>query len=153
MLRARATRLLTAAALSALAACGIPDQGPAMQPGQDCMGCHDGAVAAPAWTVAGTVFSDPNAPLNAGMPNAQVIITDANQQTLTLNTNSAGNFYTAEPVVFPLSVQIQRGTWKMAMQSSPSSGSCNSCHSIPKGNPGVPGRLFIPYQQLSKTAR
>ena len=142
-------RLLAAAGLLAsLLACGVPDQGPSMLPGQDCLSCHNGQTA-PQWTVAGTVFSDPNAPVEAGMPDAQVIITDSTQHTLTLLTNSVGNFYTAEVLAFPLTVKIQRGTWLMEMQSQPGQGSCNTCHSIGNGN-GAPGRLFIPYQNLSR---
>ena len=145
---AAALRLaLLALALVGTAACGIPDHSAVMRPGEDCLACHNGQVA-PDWTVAGTVFSNANAPLEGGIPDAQILITDANKRTLTLTSNAAGNFYTSEMLDFPLHVEIQRGTWRMAMASSPSSGSCNSCHSIPKGNPDVPGRLFIPYQQL-----
>ena len=123
-----------------------------MRPGQDCLSCHNGDRAE-TWTVAGTVVSDPNAPVDAAIEGAQVIVTDANQTTLTLTTNSAGNFYTAEPLAFPIAVQIQRGTWRMQMAGSPPSGSCNSCHTIPSNGSGAPGRLFIPYQQLSRTPR
>ena len=82
-----------------------------MQPkSADCLSCHNGNDA-PNWTVAGTVFSDPNAPIAGVMPDAQVIVTDANQRVLTLTTNSAGNFYTAEALAAPLSVRIERGSF------------------------------------------
>jgi hypothetical protein len=131
-------------ALAVTSACGIPDQGPAMQPGADCLTCHDGNQA-PQWTVAGTVFSAPTAPLEAGLQGALVVVTDATNRTLTLQTNEAGNFFTAEALVGPLVVSIQNGNTRMEMGASPSSGSCNSCHNQPGGYPGVPGRLWVPY--------
>jgi hypothetical protein len=145
-------RAVAALALAASAACGIPDEGPAMRPGQDCLSCHNGDIAKQ-WTVAGTVYSDPNAPIEAGEPGAQVIVTDANQRVLTLTTNEAGNFYTAEMLVAPLSVQIQRGTYRMVMDEAPATGSCNSCHTIPVGDPDAPGRLFVPFQQNARSPR
>ncbi len=138
---------VAAAALLA-AACGIPDEGPAMRPGDDCLSCHNGADA-PAWTVAGTVFSDPNASVAAGEEGAEVIVTDAQNRTITLKSNSAGNFYTAEALAFPLAVKIQRGSYVMEMGEAPASGSCNSCHTVPAQD-GAPGRLFVPYQSLSR---
>ncbi len=130
-----------AAALVALSACGIPAASPQMDPGQDCMLCHTGSIA-PAWTVAGTLFRDPASQPDAGVEGGQVLITDAAHRTLTLSTNGAGNFYTAETLQFPLKVQAQFGSRRMAMVGAVTSGSCNSCHAQPPLS-DAPGRLFV----------
>ncbi len=127
------------------AACGIPENGPIMQPGADCMSCHAAAanVGAPVWTVAGTLYAAPDAPQSAGVSGGRVFIVDAIGRSFTLNTNSAGNFYTAEQLTFPIHVQAEVNGTRMAMVSSPASGSCNSCHGQPPSE-GAPGRLFVP---------
>lgn len=134
-----------AAALLAAATSGCLEQtGPTMEPGKDCMTCH-GEVA-PAWTVAGTVFSSPDAGADAGFEGTQVLVLDSDGKALTLSANSSGNFYTAEPLAFPIRVELQRGNKRMAMSDSPPLGSCNHCHSPtpPEGESDVPGRLFVP---------
>lgn len=139
----RSCQLVVAAAGAALllAACGIPAAGPGMEPGADCMSCHSGGIA-PAWTASGTLFTDPASAADGGLEGAQVIITDNGGRELTLTTNSAGNFYTAESLAFPIHVQAQFGAHRMAMSSTSQSGSCNSCHAAP-GLLGAPGRLFV----------
>jgi hypothetical protein len=121
---------------------------PTMNPGQDCMSCHIGSGNAHRriWTVAGTVFSDPGALVDAGVDGAEVLITDNNHQQITLVTNQAGNFYTGEDLAFPLlDVQIQRGKRRLRMNLSvqAAAGNCNSCHAQPALN-GAMGRLFVP---------
>ncbi len=138
-------RCLALAALL-LAACGIPENNPTMQPGQDCMSCHSAGsgVSAPVWTIAGTLYAAPDAPETGGLAGAHVLIVDARGNSWTLTTNSAGNFYTAEAIAFPLAkVQAESNGTRMAMVSSPKSGSCNSCHMQP-AQEGAPGRLFVP---------
>jgi cytochrome c5 len=112
------TRAAAAGALAlALAAC-IPDPGPTMQPGRDCMECHASGAEeddARPWTVAGTI---------AGRMGAHVAITDRNGWSFTLRSNRVGNFYTAEGVAFPLRVAVD-GT---PMPDALVDGSCNRCH-------------------------
>jgi hypothetical protein len=166
--------------LAALAACGdqtgyheapVEISGysgiPTMNPGIPCMCCHSAKGSAgdcPAnassnavhrpWTVAGTVYDRPDAGSDAGVAGAEVLITDSNNRQLTLVTNEAGNFYTGEALLFPLTdVQIQRGTKRMVMNlrafkraNAPDpSGDCNSCHNTSAQPGGVAvGRLFVP---------
>ena len=86
-------RAAGAALALALAGC-VSEEGPMMKPGSDCMECHGGGEEeARPWTVAGTI---------AGVRGAHITITDANGWSFTLRSNDAGNFYTAEPVAFPL---------------------------------------------------
>ncbi len=135
-------RALAAAAVVFGAACEIPHNSPVMMPGQDCGSCHDGRQAS-RWSVSGTVYADPFAPESAGVEGAEVLVTDADGRALTLRSNSAGNFYTAEELRAPLKVQVQRGTRRMAMIDHAWSGSCNSCHRDPPAE-GAPGRVFVP---------
>ena len=149
---------------------------PVMQPGADCMQCHrsGGNGAERVWTAAGTVFPRPDAcPLDGGpgcltgVQGVQVLLTDANGQQLTLTTNSAGNFYTDQPLATLTSIMIQNGKHRMVMNlgvfpdggvdlvsnqvAYPADGgvSCNACHTAANGPPilglyGAPGNLFVP---------
>ena len=140
-------RLLLGTGLAlGLAACGMPQQGPQMMPGSDCMSCHSSggaAIASHAWTLAGTVFADPKSPTAAPVQAAEVLVTDAAGKTLTIRTNGSGNFYSAEPLTFPVHVEVQDGSQRMAMVASPPVGSCNACHAG-QGLNGAPGKLFVP---------
>jgi hypothetical protein len=123
-------RLVALLSLSLLAACGIPEQGPMMSPGEDCLSCH-GAGSNRHWYAAGTVYADPQAKAEDGIQGVQVVITDAKDRKISLKTNGAGNFYTAETLAYPLkSAEV----WlngemnnKMPDDQQPE-GSCNSCH-------------------------
>jgi hypothetical protein len=138
---------------------------PTMNPGMDCMVCHNAAPGSNAsdrvWTVAGTVFSNRDAGVDDGVQGAQILVTDVNGQQLTLLSNSAGNFYTAQPLADLVDIEVQQGNRRMVMQidvewAGPAPiaqvGDCNSCHTLVSGpsptlgSQGAPGRLFIPPQ-------
>jgi hypothetical protein len=101
-----------AALALALALACIPEEGPLMKPGEDCLDCHDGDEAA-RWTTAGT-----------WAPGSSVTIADSNGKLFTLQTNRVGNFYTAEALRFPLRVTVDGE----AMTDSVEYGGCNRCH-------------------------
>ena len=126
----------------ALLACGH-GEGPVMLPGENCMNCHGGsaakAVGAPAWTVAGTVYTAPDAEMDTGTEGALVHLTDALNLSLTLKSNAVGNFYTREPLVFPLRACVEYAGFTRCMETVPR-GSCNECHTIPSQNQ-APGRI------------
>ncbi len=107
-----------AAALLALLAAGcIPNPGPTMSAGQDCLECHGGGGGeedAVAWTVAGTF----------GREGSTISIVDAGGWSFTLTANQVGNFYTREPVRFPLTVAVDGAV----MPGTVSYGGCNRCH-------------------------
>jgi hypothetical protein len=136
-------RLATAGALFALAACQ-PEDSPIMRPGENCLRCHDGARARN-WTLAGTVFPSSAAAADQGVEGVPVTVTDSRSRQLTLSTNGAGNFYTAEGLVPPFLVEIayqgQGRTASMVQQQQ--SGACNACHTDPPQN-GAPGRIYTP---------
>ena len=112
------TRALWLAALLLATAACIPEEGPMMMPGSDCMECHTGGEA-PKWTVAGTWKRR----------GQQVGVTDASGKAFTLHTNQAANFWSAEPVTFPLRVTVDGVAMPAAVQAS-SRGSCSAagCH-------------------------
>jgi len=137
------------------------DGSPVMMPGQNCLQCHveGGSASFHAFSVSGTVYASPDAGENEGVQGVEILVTDANGRKLTLVSNGVGNFYTAEDLVPPLSVQAQWGQTRMAMVESPPSGQsghpparapCNLCHQNPPQNPvgdnfqTAPGRIFVP---------
>jgi hypothetical protein len=137
-------RLRVVVAVAALlAASCTPDEGPLMRPGENCLECHGGAALpdepptvadrddARRWTIAGTVFPSVNAGEGEGVRGAKVHVRDANGRTFTLSTNRAGNFYTSEPVRFPLSVSVEHGGIHHAMDDEVQYGGCNACHRLP----------------------
>jgi len=98
-----------------------------MNPGEDCLSCHgDGAKRR--WYAAGTVYADPNAKAEEGIQGAEVVITDKNGRQISLKTNGAGNFYTAETLVFPARIEVRRGGKVIQMPEDAPQGGCNSCH-------------------------
>ncbi|MHB1845154.1 MAG: hypothetical protein ACYCWW_10005 [Deltaproteobacteria bacterium] len=146
-----------ATGLAALGAAGCYDvsglQGtPSMLPGSNCMQCHSATGTAPqrTWTLAGTVYGDPKAATDAGLLDAEILVTDSSGQSLTLVADDVGNFYTGETLTPPLRVEAQWGDHRMRMDLPPPIGvSCNACHSdqpqaILQGYPPAPGRLFVP---------
>ncbi len=136
-------RLALAAAL-ALGAC-IPEEGPLMRPGSDCMECHGGGGGgegggehdARTWTIAGTVY---DATGTNGVLGANVRITDANGWSFTLRSNLVGNFYSAESVAFPLRVTVDLNGIVQPMEALVDSGSCNGCHTPG----GQAARVYVP---------
>ena len=116
-----------------LLACG---NGPLMSPGDDCQPCHK------RFTVSGTLFAHPDSLETEGIEGAQVIVTDADQKTVTMDTNAAGTFYTEEPVHFPLQVEVRRGEESRRMGPLVESGGCNRCHTLPPQS-GAAGRAVV----------
>ncbi len=123
-------RRLLPAILLLVGAC-VPDQGPLMYPGEDCLSCHSAQGGAKTWTVAGTVFSGPHVSASEGLQGATVAVTDANGRTVSLKTNQAGNFYLADAVAFPLSVSVSYQDAIQTMGVQVQYGGCNSCHQTP----------------------
>ncbi len=132
---------LALAAAAGLAACTSAESA-YMLPGQDCLTCHK-AGSTPQWTAAGTVYVDPEAAAGDGEGGVTVHLTDRAGRTLSLETNSAGNFYTAEPLELPLQVAVERQGRRLAMSMPAPSGGCNGCHNRPPLN-GAPGRVYAP---------
>jgi hypothetical protein len=156
------TRLAIAVAAMLSAAC-VPEDGPLMSPGEDCLECHgggregggddgDGALHVwerssldddgPRWSAAGTVFRSRTSGTGDGVRGARVHLTDANGRELTLHSNQAGNFYTAERLRFPLRASIEVGGVTKEMEPFVEYGGCNDCHALPPQD-DAPGRLAV----------
>jgi hypothetical protein len=98
-------------------------------PGTECLGCH-GTIADSRirWTVAGTLFRDSfGAVPRAG---ATVQLVDAANRTTLLVTDVYGNFYTTQPVAFPLRAGASLCPDAAAMAADVATGGCNAqrCH-------------------------
>lgn len=137
-----------------VAAC-VPENGPLMRPGENCLECHGGAGLpgepptieeddgdARRWTIAGTVFPSVSSAPGDGVRGAKVHVRDADGRAFTLETNGAGNFYTAEPVRFPLRVAVEHGGVTHEMEPDVPYGGCNACHRVPPRQ-DAPGRISV----------
>jgi hypothetical protein len=111
--------LLALAGAVALAGC-IPEEGPMMAPGEDCLSCHGGSGGeedARAWTVAGTL---------RGSEGSRVTVIDTNGRAITMRANQAGNFYTAEGLALPLqTVMFDGRAVNETVMKNLAHGSCN----------------------------
>ncbi len=117
-----------------------------MRPGDDCIACHrreDG----PRFTVAGTVYSDLRQKTHCfGESGVTVRIEDATGQTMNLQTNAAGNFYTKNKLEPPLRASVIRDGVETPMIAAQPTGACNSCHTSEGANSAL-GRI-VPGSEL-----
>ena len=132
------------ALVAALLAAGCTsEEGPLMEPGQDCLDCHSGGDAG-TWTFAGTVFTAEDAATSAGVQGVTVTVTDANGKRITVRSNQAGNFYSAEKLTPPLRASLSRGGRVETMEDTFEYGGCNACHTWPSLPAYDTGRLQAP---------
>ncbi|MEZ4316861.1 MAG: carboxypeptidase-like regulatory domain-containing protein [Myxococcota bacterium] len=122
-------------------------ESPLMHPGGNCIQCHEDLGEGPRFSIAGTVFSNPDEPDDCnGLGGIEVEITDSEGSVWTTTTNAAGNFYfranTVDPV-FPITALVRDGTAERAMLTPQSEGSCASCHTW-QGENGAAGRIVAP---------
>jgi hypothetical protein len=121
------------------------DQGsPLMHPGVACSACHVTILDAPQFGAAGTVYATGHEPDNCnGATQATVVIVDATGAMFSTQTNTAGNFYLFDQLVFPIRAQIVVGGAMRAMTGAVPTGDCNGCHTQ-DGMQGAPGRIALP---------
>lgn len=177
MSRALLTLALVAASSAAMLSCGeesptprLPGWGTAcvsgtywgrgdygdnlMHPGRACITCHSERRRGPAFTVAGTIYSEFNEENecngNAGPAEArnEVEVTDSTGEPFYIIANSAGNFYTTHRFQMPFRRVRVRGTnGRIAeMGSAPPHGDCNSCHTREGTSTATgmaPGRIVL----------
>lgn len=126
-------------AIPLMIACDSGDHGPLMAPGEDCMECH--GTKAKKWTAAGTLYATAEAEPNDGVKGFDIEVTDSLGETLTMTSNAAGNFYTAEELTPPFPhAAIEKDGVRHEAGMPMDSGACNSCHAIPPKY-GAEGRL------------
>jgi len=118
-----------------------------MNPGNTCVSCHaQSGGEAPRFTIAGTVYPTAHEPTmcdGVNVAGATVVVTDANNNTLTLPVNSVGNFYTTAAVATPFHAKVVYNGKERAMSAGQTSGDCNACHTEMGAN-GAPGRIMLP---------
>jgi len=148
-------------AVCVLAGCDPTDK-PTMNPGQDCMTCHcttDSTCTASRlpWTAAGTIFADFSSTDTGGVQGVHVLIMDALDAGVSLTTNAAGNFYTAEPLTPPLNIYIEYQGTDAGMLNHPTPAmiygagvpgkgvGCNGCHQAPDPTTCNQQGITIPY--------
>jgi hypothetical protein len=137
----RLSSFAAAALALALAACGA-EGGPTMKPGENCLGCHNGSGDAPRFTAAGTVYGSADAPAGAGLSGVTVHLTGSRAgETVTLTTNSVGNFFTEATLTPTIAIELTSGTLSGSMAAA-SGGACASCH-YPGTTSGPAGRVFV----------
>jgi hypothetical protein len=93
--------------------------------GAACAGCHNGSGAT-LWTASGTLYNAVSG--GAAIAGATIVLTDANNQAVSIVTSTNGNFYTTTPLTYPVTARASGCPNDVAMVSKASSGDCNSCH-------------------------
>jgi mono/diheme cytochrome c family protein len=119
-----------------------------MFPGEACVSCHKQNFG-PLISIGGTVYptgheSDDCKGVNVS--GAQVIVTDSNNKVVTLNVNSAGNFYSTTSIKPPYTAKVTyqgRERDMTGLVFAPTDGDCNKCHTA-DGTNGAPGRIMLP---------
>lgn len=92
-------------------------------------GCHDGGTPqAPQWTAAGTLYRGAGG--GAALAGGTIDLVDANGTEVTLVSAQNGNFWTAQTLVFPLTVKASDCFESRMMPTPAPLGSCNQggCH-------------------------
>lgn len=105
--------------------------------GQDCQNaCHNHG-----FTLSGTMFA--SATSTTPVTGATITVTDAAGQTFDVVTQLNGNFYTSNPVTFPVTVVASRcpSVQPMTAMIASGQGGCNEngCH-----QPGAQGWIHLP---------
>jgi hypothetical protein len=109
-----------------------------MHPGDSCARCHEEKSAA-RFGAAGTVYRRTAASEDAGISDISVDVTDTSGRSVSLASNSVGNFYTDRVLTPPLQVTLSRAG-AVSVSSTAPSGDCNSCHT----DGSSLGRIYIP---------
>ena len=102
-------------------------------PGLSCIeaGCHAAGGGGPTWTIAGTIYDAPTG--GQALPGATIRIIDAAGKEIELVSAQNGNFYTLEPVTYPLQGPVASScpdTRQMPDPVQQGGGGCNQagCH-------------------------
>ncbi len=109
-------------------------------PGENCLACHDSNLSdgAPEFSLGGTLYNGPSG--LRPVPNATIIVIDANNRQFLLPTQQNGNFFSAATMAFPVRVSASQCPKTKPMLGL-SAGNCNAggCHA--KGDPA--GRIYL----------
>ena len=120
-----------------------------MNPGVACIACHTTMPEAPLLTIAGTVYPTAHEPDlcngagSAGLAGAAVVVVGADQRTITLTPNAAGNFLYQGSLALPYQIKVTYMGRERVMTEAQTSGDCNGCHTQSGAN-NAPGRILLP---------
>ena len=122
--------------------------GTSMRPGDTCINCHTTqkkcTKTSCKFAIAGTVYPTAHEPNNCnGVAGSTVVITDANNKTMSLPVNAVGTFTTTTALVAPFTVKVINGSKTRVMTAKAPNGDCNSCHTA-TGTQSAPGRIMAP---------
>lgn len=136
----------SAACASGLKWNGGNEEHPEMNPGENCIQCHN-KQDGPAFAIAGTVFAE-YAEANDcyGTDGVIIEITGADNAVHTMKSNAAGNFYwnkSAGKIALPYKAAVIKNGKRSEMDGAQEDGSCNACHTA-AGIAGAPGRIVAP---------
>jgi hypothetical protein len=100
--------------------------------GLTCMSCHN-VPRGPfqPFTIAGTLYADPFG--QAPMSQATIHLIDANHNDIKLITAQNGNFFTDQPIAFPVRPRASKCPsidQEMPDDVNASGGNCNGCHAV-----------------------
>lgn len=99
-------------------------------PGQPCLTCHRAGGTGTAFTVGGTLYTDLAG--TAPLPDGTIHLIDAEGTELTLPVAANGNFWTSEPMAFPVHTfaSLCPDTRAMITPVDTTGGDCNmgGCH-------------------------
>lgn len=143
-----------------VAACGVEERcvvptsfslesdetrGPFMRAGQNCLRCHasNGEARNKPFSFGGTIFPAADSGLCDGVEGVTVRVTDSKGKVVTVTSNRVGNFWSAEPLTPPLSMEAERGGRVTKMPVTAPTGGCALCHSWPDAV-SASGRIRAP---------
>lgn len=144
--------LASVAVLAGVTALAARREGPdaLRNQGEDCVSCHREGGKAPRtlFTISGSVFrAAAGEPRETGAAEVELLLTDASGRRITLRTNSGGNFYSRQEVLFPVQVALRTlpvGVPRQGPIDTCQHGNCNQCHAYERPGVGARGRLVRP---------
>lgn len=120
---------------------------PKMNPGGDCIDCHQDNAGTPDFSIAGTVYAGYEEPNDCvGVEGAEVVVTDDTGETVRMETNESGNFFLRKrkrDLKTPLRTEVRYKGETQKMESDVVKMNCASCHTSTASG-GEPGRIAIP---------
>ena len=120
-------------------------RGPTMRPGANCLRCHSasGEAKSRPFSFGGTVFPAADSGACEGVAGVTIRVTDAKGKTVTVVSNAVGNFWSAEPLEAPLSMEAELEGRVAKMPGTAPTGGCALCHSWPDAV-SASGRIRAP---------
>lgn len=94
--------------------------------GMACLGCHIAGSSAPEFTLAGTLYADPDG--TAPLDGLNVSLVDAAGSRVDVISALNGNFYSTDPINFPVTAFVSACPDVVPMPILLTLGDCNSCH-------------------------